>query len=158
LRNGRMNFSAEGAAGYASMLAIAVVGLALPTMATSLAEHATLQAEINVSVPFGIILIFSYVSYLAASVFEVGAKRRAPGTEARKGGQAREGEGEAAAEAAETELPLLPDDPAHKTVLERVIEREESSGEQETREAAKLKRQAYRKQHPREVALAIGGL
>jgi len=155
LRNGRMNFSAESAAGYASMLAIAVVGLALPTLATSLAEHASLEAEVNVSVPFGIILIFSYISYLAATVFEVGAKRKAPAPASDLPGEARGGE---PAAQAETELPLLADDPAHKTRLEREIEREEEVDEQQTREAAKLKRQAYRREHRQEVAGAIGGL
>jgi len=37
LRNGRMRFSADSAASYASMLALALVGLALPTLAMSLA-------------------------------------------------------------------------------------------------------------------------
>src|SRR5258708_30582841 len=57
LRNGRKTFSAQSAAGYASMLAIAVVGLALPTLAVSPAEPPSVDAEINVSLPLRIILI-----------------------------------------------------------------------------------------------------
>ena len=147
LRNGRMTFSAQSAAGYASMLAIAVVGLALPTLAVSLAEHASVDAEINVSIPFGIILILSYVSYLAATVFEVGAKSK-PKEQA-----AGEKSGKAEKLLAAEGLPLLADDPRHETLIEKELEREEATGD-----ADKLRRRAYRKAHPREVGLAVGGL
>jgi Ca2+:H+ antiporter len=147
LRNGRMTFSSQSAAGFASMLAIAVVGLALPTLATSLAEHASVDAEINVSIPFGIILILSYVSYLAATVFEVGA--RAKPKDQAAGGK----EGKAEMPSAAEGLPLLADDPSHQTLIEKEIEREEAAGD-----ADKLRRRAYRKAHPREVGLAVGGL
>lgn len=147
LRNGRMTFSAQSAAGYASMLAIAVVGLALPTLAVSLAEHASVDAEINVSIPFGIILIFSYVSYLAATVFEVGARVK-PKEQA-----AGEKPGTAEKLPAAEGLPLLADDPRHETLIEQELEREEATGD-----ADKLRRRAYRKAHPREVGLAVGGL
>jgi Ca2+:H+ antiporter len=147
LRNGRMTFSAQSAAGYASMLAIAVVGLALPTLATGLAEHASVDAEINVSIPFGIILILSYVSYLAATVFEVGA--RAKPKDQAAGGRSGKAEKPSVAEG----LPLLADDPRHETLIEKEIEREEAASD-----ANKLRRRAYRKAHPREVGLAVGGL
>jgi Ca2+:H+ antiporter len=147
LRNGRMTFSAQSAAGYASMLAIAVVGLALPTLAVSLAEHASVDAEINVSIPFGIILIFSYVSYLAATVFEVGAKAKP------KAQAAGEKSGTAEKPTTAEGLPLLADDPRHETLIEKELEREESAGD-----ADKLRRRAYRKAHSREVGLAVGGL
>ncbi len=147
LRNGRMTFSAQSAAGYASMLAIAVVGLALPTLAVSLAEHASVDAEINVSIPFGIILILSYVSYLAATVFEVGAKSK-PKEQA-----AGEKSGKAEKLLAAEGLPLLADDPRHETLIEKELEREEATGD-----ADKLRRRVYRKAHPREVGLAVGGL
>ncbi len=79
LRNGRMNFSAESAAGYASMLALAVVGLALPTLAVSLIasqnQGQITSTELDISVPFGIILILSYLCYIAATVFKVGAHK-----------------------------------------------------------------------------------
>jgi Ca2+:H+ antiporter len=77
LRNGRMRFSASSAGGYASMLALAVVGLALPTIATSLANiepKGLALAQVQVSVPFGIILILSYIAYIAATEFNIGAR------------------------------------------------------------------------------------
>ena len=80
LRNGRMNFSAESAAGYASMLALAVVGLALPRLAVSLLPAGHHQQEIStelaISVPFGIILMVSYGCYIAATIFKVGAHKQ----------------------------------------------------------------------------------
>ncbi len=78
LRNGRMNFSAESAAGYASMLALAVVGLALPRLAVSLlpAGHQEHSTELAISVPFGIILMVSYGCYIAATIFKVGAHKQ----------------------------------------------------------------------------------
>ena len=80
LRNGRMNFSAESAAGYSSMLALAVVGLALPKLAISFipSDHPSQIAstELAISVPFGIILILSYVFYIAATIFKVGAHKQ----------------------------------------------------------------------------------
>lgn len=145
VRNGRMNFSAQSAAGYASMLAIAVVGLALPTLATSLSEHAGTDAEIAVSVAFGVILILSYVAYVAASVFDVGAKRRPP---ARAAAETASGEGIAA-----EGMPLLADDPGHKTLIEEEIDREEAIDD-----TAKIKRRAFRKEHRLDVAIAIVGL
>src|SRR5215469_17720911 len=80
LRNGRMNFSAESAAGYSSMLALAVVGLVLPVLATSLVpgdqQSRIAATELAISVPFGIILILSYAFYIAATIFKVGAHKQ----------------------------------------------------------------------------------
>ncbi len=67
LRNGRMRFSKEGAAGYASMLALAVVGLSLPTLAGAFSED---KAGIErVSLLVGLVLVISYVAYIGATVF-----------------------------------------------------------------------------------------
>jgi Ca2+:H+ antiporter len=67
LRNGRMRFSKEGAAGYASMLALAVVGLSLPTLASAFSED---KAGIErVSLLVGVVLVISYVAYIGATVF-----------------------------------------------------------------------------------------
>jgi Ca2+:H+ antiporter len=67
LRNGRMRFSKEGAAGYASMLALAVVGLSLPTLASAFSED---KAGIeHVSLLVGVVLVISYVAYIGATVF-----------------------------------------------------------------------------------------
>lgn len=75
LRNGRMNFSADNAAGFASMLALAVVGLALPTIATNLAQSNPETAKIPVTIAFGVILILCYIAFVAATQFNVGNNR-----------------------------------------------------------------------------------
>ncbi|GEM_PF-1072878 len=76
-RHGRLRFDKEQAAGYASMLALAVVGLALPTLATSfsrLTGGALRSAETNVSLVVGGILIVSYIAYVGSSIFKWGEK------------------------------------------------------------------------------------
>ncbi len=145
LRNGRMNFSAESATGYTSMLALAVVGLALPTLATSLAENPGRHAQVDISVPFGVILIASYVAYLMSSVFGMGARRKkpAPSQHHPHGGTVRP---ELVAEG----IPVLADDPAHETVLEKEVEREEAAGDVEN---AHLRQR--RREHPYDVAIVI---
>lgn len=149
LRNGRMNFSAESAAGYASMLAIAVVGLALPTIATTVsATSAHTQAAI--SVPFGIILIGSYIAYLAASVFGVGSKPRKPSASASEEGKKPE-------RAAPTGMPTLPDDPTHETLTEK-IEAIEEADQPDEEAKAREKRRALRREHPYDVWIALVGL
>lgn len=74
IKNGPMRFEAERAAGYASMLALAVVGLALPKLATSFAAHPTDAAQIQVSLLVGGILIITYVVYIGTSIFNWGEK------------------------------------------------------------------------------------
>ena len=77
LRNGRMKFDADRAAGFASMLALAVVGLALPTLAAGFArEHSTGNEEIA-SLVVGGILLLTYFMYVLATTFGVGEKARA---------------------------------------------------------------------------------
>lgn len=133
LRNGRMNFSAEGAAGYASMLALAVVGLALPTLATKLTENPPAATEDAVSVAFGVILIISYIAYVASSVFDLGARPHP-----RNGKAAAEG---ASAKVDEVEgMPLLADDPAHETELEKIVTAEEMDAETTKRKLRELRR------------------
>ena len=155
LRNGRMNFSAESATGYTSMLALAVVGLALPTLATSLAENAGPNAQVDVSVPFGIILIVSYVAYIMSSVFGVGAHRsRDAAKPERAEHTAKEAarEREATAELMEG-MPVLADNPAHETVLEKEVESEEKATDDE-----KVRLRQLRREHPYDVAITIIGL
>jgi Ca2+:H+ antiporter len=79
LRHGKLRFSREKAAGFASMLGLAVVGLALPTLATSFAseEARTASTEIWVSIVVSGILIISYIAYVAVEVFGVGNKEEA---------------------------------------------------------------------------------
>ena len=148
LRNGRMNFSAESAAGYASMLAIAVVGLALPTIATTVSATSP-HTQAAISVPFGIILIGSYIAYLAASIFGIGNKPRA---------RAAEAEGAATGERADTAgMPVLPDRPAQATLAEK-IEAIEEADEPDADAQAIEKRRAFRRAHPYDVWITLIGL
>lgn len=77
-RHGRLRFSQERAAGFASMLGLAVVGLALPTLATAFADQSkellgssTVQA---VSLVVSAILFASYVAYVLVEYFHFGDK------------------------------------------------------------------------------------
>lgn len=74
LRHGRMRFDKERASGYASMLALAVVGLALPTLASAFTtpEQRENGTDISTSVVVGVILLISYIAYVASTVFNVG--------------------------------------------------------------------------------------
>ncbi len=156
LRNGRMTFSAVGAAGYASMMALAVVGLALPTLAISLADPAHLPSDAAaiISVPFGIILILSYVAYLAANIFNVGAHPRARQQNSLEHAASEDGPADAA-EAVEGGLPLLPDAPSEQTMVEKIIEVEDR---EEDDEVERRKRRELRRAQPRAVWMAISGL
>ena len=148
LRNGRMNFSAESAAGYASMLAIAVVGLALPTIATTVSATSP-HTQAAISVPFGIILIGSYIAYLAASIFDVGTKPRV-----------RAATSERAPTKADVDtagLPVLADAPARETLAEK-IEAIEEADQPDVDAQVVEKRRAYRRAHPYDVWIALIGL
>ncbi|HEX6797072.1 MAG TPA: hypothetical protein VF116_05070 [Ktedonobacterales bacterium] len=157
LRNGRMRFSAASAGGYASMLALAVVGLALPTIATSLANvepQALALAQVRVSVPFGIILILSYVAYIAATEFNIGSRPR-------KGAAAAEGEQDTArSEGPSIQVEgavALADEPSEETELQAEVLHEE---EIEDRDAQRdrERRRAMRKSNPYAVPIALVGL
>jgi Ca2+:H+ antiporter len=72
LRHGRMKFKKEEAAGYASMLALAVVGLSLPTLASAFVDKQgdeLLRTVEPVSLLVGIVLVISYVAYIGVTVF-----------------------------------------------------------------------------------------
>ncbi|HST89374.1 MAG TPA: hypothetical protein VLJ14_13445 [Ktedonobacterales bacterium] len=155
LRNGRMRFSAGSAAGYASMLALAVVGLALPTLATSLAGEKSADAQVSVSIAFGVILIFSYVAYIAATVFNLGA--RGHGGEA--GGEGGKEGGRAAQKPAiiVDGAAVLADDPRNTTEAEKLLRAEERDEDREER-AARARRRARRQENPSGLPLALLGL
>jgi Ca2+:H+ antiporter len=78
VRNGRMTFSADAAGSYASMLALAVAGLALPALAVFLGNDTVklshTEDQIHLSVVVSIILLLSYGAYLMATIFNVGQK------------------------------------------------------------------------------------
>jgi Ca2+:H+ antiporter len=85
-RNGRQYFDARNAGQYASMLALAVVGLVLPALANSagLSGHVDGRGGTDkidaISIAFSLILLFSYMAYLAYTVFHVRDKlREGPG-------------------------------------------------------------------------------
>lgn len=89
-RHGRLRFSQERAAGFASMLGLAVVGLALPTLATAFADqsHELLggSTEEAVSLVVCAILFISYMAYVGVEYFHIGdriAAQHAEGEEAK---------------------------------------------------------------------------
>ena len=150
LRNGRMNFSATNAAGYTSMLALSVVGLALPTLAIKFAAETPSNGDrVSVSAAFAAILIISYLAYIAASVFNVGARGAKPAV------ASPEGHAEGAPAAAEG-MPLLADDPAHETQLEKIVSIEDADQDEEAVERKRLRE--YRRTHRLDVAIAIVSL
>lgn len=151
LRNGRMKFNAATAATLASMLGLSVVGLALPTLATSLAAEKSAESPIIVSVPFAIILIISYVAYVATTVFNVGTRAHAPANE--------QGEGSASTASGVTidGAVVLADDPANKTEIEKEVEADEAEEARTEQKKIELRR-ALRRQRPYAVPLTLFGL
>ena len=78
LRNGRMKFDAENASEYSTVFALAVIGLSLPTIASMVfggPNHERDAAETHqltiLSLALAIVLVVSYVAYLAFAVFRV---------------------------------------------------------------------------------------
>lgn len=152
LRNGRMNFSAANAAGYASMLALSVVGLALPTLAIRFAKDAPSDGGATVSVAFAAILILSYVAYIAASIFNVGARATSKTALAPAGAGSEVGMSGPSLEG----MPLLADTPGHETELERIVAIEDAD---EAEDAAERKRlRELRRSHRLDVSIAMVGL
>ncbi len=91
-RNGRQYFDARNAGQYASMLALAVIGLVLPALANAIGlsdgeagpnfHHVDIDA---VSIAFSVILLVSYIAYLAYTVFHVRDKPRHARADKREG-------------------------------------------------------------------------
>lgn len=152
LRNGRMKFSASTAATLASMLGLSVVGLALPTLATSLAAEKSEESPLIVSVPFAIILIVSYVAYVSTTVFNIGTRSHTPANE--------KGEADGAITRSEIAVDgavVLADDPANKTEIEKEVEADEAEEARTEQKKIELRR-ALRRQHPYAVPLTLLGL
>lgn len=151
LRNGRMNFSAENAAGYASMMALSVVGLALPTLALRFAKTAPADGGAVISLAFAAILMLSYIAYIAASIFNVGARGAAKAAPLAAGAAA------GTAVSAEAEgMPMLADSSAHETVLEEIVAIEDAGALREAGERKRLRE--LRRTHRLDVAIAMVGL
>jgi Ca2+:H+ antiporter len=138
LRNGRMKFNAEQAAGFASMLALAVVGLALPTLAAGFAKEHSAANEETASLVVSAILIITYIMYVGASTFGWGEKVRASRKKTAVKGEAQS-EGEAEGEADEE--------------TRKRLEKEQAEAEQEAREAAR--RRELRREKPLAVPLGF---
>jgi Ca2+:H+ antiporter len=162
-RNGRMRFSADSASGYASMLALAVVGLALPTIALSVGSFSTDEKDltaIQITVPFAIVLILSYAAYLLATIFKVGSRPSARAlAEERK---EHEGSAKAAPQAGKPAVTIdgatvLADDASNLTEVERVVKAEEAQ-EQDDDAEERRQRAALRRAHPYTVPIALVGL
>lgn len=140
LRNGRMRFDAGQAAGFASMLALAVVGLALPTLAAGFAKEHSAANEETASLVVSAILIITYIMYVGASTFGWGEKVRASRKKTVKGEAQSEGAGEEEGEANEE--------------ARKRLEAEQAEAEQSARESAR--RRELRRENP--LALPLGFL
>lgn len=151
LRNGRMKFNAATAATLASMLGLSVVGLALPTLATSLAAEKSEESPIIVSIPFAIILIVSYIAYVATTVFNVGTRSHAPASEQ------EEGNASTVSGITVDGAVVLADDPANKTKLEKEVEADEAEEARTEQKKIELRRE-LRRQRPYAVPLTLLGL
>lgn len=139
LRNGRMKFNAEQAAGFASMLALAVVGLALPTLAAGFAKDHSAANEETASLVVSAILFVTYIMYVGASTFGWGERVRASRKKASAAGAEKGEEGE------EGEA----DEETRKRMEEDRIEAEEHARE-------RARRRELRRENP--LAVPIGFL
>src|SRR5262249_35614187 len=107
---------------------------------------------VNVTIAFAVVLILSYVAYIASTIFKVGARAR-PGAEIAEGKhnapkatiQQQHGEHTHAAH------------PTRAAERAAVVEEEEEV-EKEEEEAARLKRRALRAAHPYAVPIAVVSL
>jgi Ca2+:H+ antiporter len=104
-RYGVQRFTARHAGQYALMLALAVVGLAVPSLLATIGAGATSGSEAvhglalhEMSLVVAVLLLVSYAGYLAFSVFGVHAERREHGAGATNAADA-EGAAEAQAQA-----------------------------------------------------------
>lgn len=90
-RNGRQYFDARNAGQYASMLALAVVGLVLPSLADTAGRSIAQEdhrAGVNIntiSILVSVVLLLSYIAYLAYTVFHVRDKVNPEPAEVREG-------------------------------------------------------------------------
>jgi Ca2+:H+ antiporter len=145
LRNGRMTFSANRAGGYASMLALAVAGLALPALAVlvgnisaegSPVKLTSIADQVHLSVVVAVVLLVSYFAYLAATIFHVG-ERAHPLRKKGKPEPAAQAAAEEAKAEREAELgtPVLVGDhlSVPETEVEQLVDAEEDDEARERR-------------------------
>lgn len=145
LRNGRMRFNAGQAAGFASMLALAVVGLALPTLAAGFAREHSAANEETASLVVSSILLLTYIMYVGASTFGWGEKVRVSRKKASAQSEAQATQGAGEGEGAEEGF----DEETRQHI-------EEDRIEAERHERARARRRQLRQEKP--LALPIGFL
>ena len=156
IRNGRMKFSADHAGGYASMLALAVVGLALPALAVYLGNNGARltsgPVQLELSAVVSVVLLVCYGAYLAATIFGVGERAHPKKGRGRAAKPADGARAEARAERDATlGTPILGDHPsAPETEVERLVAAEDQDEDAERR-ALREKRRG----HGREIAVAL---
>jgi Ca2+:H+ antiporter len=148
LRNGRMTFSADAAGSYASMLALAVAGLALPALAVFLGNDTVkltrFEDQVRLSVVVAVILLVSYGAYLLASIFNIGQKphpRRTGGRAAVQSGAAESEQADRAAAMATLGMSVAPD---HPDVPETEVEQLVAAEEDDEARAVRLRRESRR--------------
>ncbi len=156
VRNGRMRFSAESAAGYASMLALAVVGLALPKIASTVSEvkpDEIPSLEINMTIPFAIVLLLSYLAYILSTVFKFGHRPHPSKRERRELTEKKASHSPVTVDGAL----VLGHDAANETEVEKIVAEEEATEDDE--DLAELEsRRALRRQHPYALPIALVSL
>ncbi len=90
-RNGRQYFDARNAGQYASMLALAVVGLVLPALANTVGQETAAEDHkgiVNIdaiSSLVAVVLLISYIAYIAYTVFHVRDKQHHAPKDVREG-------------------------------------------------------------------------
>ena len=122
-RNGRQYFDARNAGQYASMLALAVVGLVLPALANAVGSSVSLEhpSGVNIdaiSVLVSVVLLISYVAYLAYTVFHVRDKISRHPSESHEGKTPKQ---------QEDEPPLVPPSPVLAAEQEEELREEEQA-------------------------------
>ena len=113
-RNGRQYFDARNAGQYASMLALAVVGLVLPALANAVGQETVVEGH-EISAMVSVVLLISYAAYLAYTVFHVRDKISRHPSEVHEGKTPKH---------QEDEPPLVPPSPVLAEEQEEELEEE----------------------------------
>jgi Ca2+:H+ antiporter len=154
LRHGKLRFDKGEAAGYASMLALAVVGLSLPTLAAAFAEKVAPEEELlklnTTSIIVSVILIITYIMYVASEVFGFGSRPSKKAAE-REAVALAAGGAHAQEHAAHGEHHH---GGSHHETEEEAEERKREEEENKAREA----RHARRREHPSAAPLLLAAL
>ncbi len=144
-RNSRQYFDARNAGQYASMLALAVVGLVLPALANTVGQETAAEDHkgiVNIdaiSVLVAAVLLLSYIAYIAYTVFHVRDKQHHAPKDVRE---------DEAPDSGEEGPPLVP--PSAVLAEEQM---EELAREEKAERAAKRKARKSGKQQPAVAAI-----